>query len=65
LNRNNFEGNYFELIFIYSFIYINTPFVEMQPGEMQFGEMQLSPLQLLYISNTFLSGYKMKYSNIN
>ena len=38
MNKNNFKENYFELIFIYSFIYIDTPLVEMQ-----FGEMQLFP----------------------
>jgi len=39
---HNFKENYFELIIIYSFIYINTLLGEMQPGEIQFGEMQLS-----------------------
>jgi len=45
-------------MFIYSFIYINTPLVEMQlfnttpfgemqPSEMQFGEMQLSHINYI------------------
>jgi hypothetical protein len=51
LNKNNFKENCFELIFIYSFIYINTPLVEMQPVEMQpfnttpLGEMQPVEMQ--------------------
>ena len=46
MNKNNFKENHFELIFIYLFIYINTPLVEMQPGEIQLGEIQLREMQL-------------------
>jgi len=39
MNKNNFKENHFVIIFIYLFIYINTPLVEMKLGEMQFGKM--------------------------
>ena len=39
MNKNNFKENHFELIFIYLFIYINTPLSGMQPSEMHFGKM--------------------------
>ena len=50
MNKNNFKENYFELIFIYSFIYINTLLVEMQPDEMQLGEMKLSHINVRMIA---------------
>jgi len=62
LNKNNFKENYFELIFIYSFIYINAPLVEMQPGEMQLWEMQLSLDILLNCSLSDVHG--LDYSSL-